>query len=133
MRTGWLGAIGVAACVAAVGGAAAQQRTITTAATMRVGEVRQLMVLGAHRSDCVTSEAPLRIEVVQAPRLGVISERPGVPYVARESLSGTCAGARLLGTAVDYAARAPGSDSVTLDAVFRNGTARRVVTITVAP
>lgn len=83
--------------------------------------------------DCITSVPPNAIRVVQEPRLGTLSERQGVPYVARDSISGTCEGANLRGTAVDYTARTPGSDTVELDPVFNNGVAHWLYTVTVLP
>ena len=100
---------------------------------LRVGETQKLAVWGGHRMDCITSIPPNTIRVVQAPRFGSLSERQGVPYVAKNSISGTCSGAHLLGTAVDYTARAPGSDTVALDPVFNNGVVHWVFSVTVLP
>ena len=100
---------------------------------LRVGETMQLGVWGGHRMDCITSTPPNAVQVVQAPRLGTLSQRQGVPYVARNSISGTCEGARFYGTAVDYTARTPGVDTVALDPVFNNGVVHWVYSVTVLP
>ncbi len=105
---------------------------LRTSAQLRVSETRQGLILGGHRG-CSDSIPPSAIQVVQAPRLGSLSQRQGVPYNAQNSISSTCVGARFLGTAVDYTARAPGADTVALDAVFSNGVAHWVISMAVLP
>ncbi len=132
-RMGWMAAILLVTTVASAMSCRAEDGVSHRSVQLRVGETRRLGTFGGHRMDCITSVPPNTIRVVQEPRLGILSERQGVPYIAKNSISGTCAGAKLLGTAVDYTARAPGSDAVALDPVFNNGVAHWVYTVTVVP
>ena len=108
-------------------------RTIRTSVQLRVGETRVVGVFGGHRPDCVTSTPPTSIQVVQPPKLGVLSWREGAPYTLHNSISGTCENARFFGTAIDYTARAPGADTVTFDVALGNGSVRRIVSVIVGP
>ena len=128
-----LAAAALAILAAAAPARAQQDRTFRASVQVRAGETRQIGVYGGHGRDCVTSVQPNAIQVAQAPKLGTLSQRVGVPYNARNSLSGTCVGLPFLGTAVDYTARTPGTDTVALDVVFGNGTAHWIVAVTVLP
>jgi len=108
---------------------ASADETFTISTSAKMGQPRQLGVYGGHSKDCKSSE-PARIEIVAPPRLGALGQRDNVPYVARNSLSHTCEGEHFFGVAVDYTAKAAGRDEVRFDAVFRNGTAHYIYTIT---
>ena len=110
-------------------GSAMADMTVRSTLRLKVGETRRIGTFGGHKSDYQTSLPP-EIRMVRAPALGTVSESEGVSYVARRSLSGTCLGASLIGTAVDYTASAAGSDMLQFDAVFPNGSEHRIVTIT---
>lgn len=133
VRLGWAAAALLAASLAPAVPARAEDGVFRRSVQLRVGETKQLGVWGAHRSDCVTSVPPNVVQVAQAPRLGVLSQRQGVAYIAKNSISGTCLDARFFGTAVDYTARAPGVDTVALDPVFANGVVHWLYSVTVLP
>ena len=133
VRLGWVAATLIFASLGAAVMAHAEDGVSRRSVQLRVGETQQLGVWGGHRLDCITSIPPNAVQVVQAPRLGVLSQRQGVAYIAENSISGTCLGARFFGTAVDYTARAPGVDTVALDPVFNNGVVHRVFSVTVLP
>ena len=133
VRLAWTATALLAAGLAAAVPARAEDRVFHRSVRLRVGETQQLGVWGGHRSDCITNVPVNAIQVVQAPQFGVLSQRQGVPYIAQNSISGTCQGARFLGTAMDYTARAPGTDTVALDPVFNNGVVHWVYSVTVLP
>lgn len=112
---------------------AAQDQTLRSSVQLKVGETRQIAVFGGHTFDCTTGTRPNAIQVVQPPKLGTLSQRESAPYVVQHSISGTCTGSRFLGTAVDYTARAQGSDTVAIDATFQNGQVHRVISLSVGP
>ena len=112
---------------------AAEEQTPRSSVQLKVGETRQIAVFGGHKFDCTTGTVPSAIQVVQPPKLGTLSQRENAPYVVQHSISGTCTGSRFLGTAVDYTARAQGSDTVAIDATFPNGQLHRVISLTVGP
>ncbi len=131
MCRGLLAVLGVAACfISGVGVALAADSATHASVRMRVGETRSLGTFGGHDRDCMKS-APPEIRIVRPPTLGTVSEQEDVPYVAKRSLSGTCLGAHLVGTAVRYTATAPGSETMAFDAVFKNGTDHHTVSVTV--
>jgi hypothetical protein len=111
-------------------GAVAGEKIFHSSISMRVGETKRLGIAGGHKPDCVTSISP-EIDILRPPTIGALSQRAGVSYVAQNSISGTCDGARLFGTEVDYTAKAIGSDVVQFDAVFQNGRLHYDATITV--
>ena len=113
--------------------AAAQDQILRSSVQLKVGETRQIAVLGGHKFDCTIGTTPSAIQVVQPPKLGTLSRRENAPYVVQHSISGTCSGSRFLGTAIDYTARAQGSDTVLIDATFPNGQVHRAISITVGP
>jgi hypothetical protein len=113
-------------CGAAHGAEIERNLTIT----VKVGETRQIGVYGAHSKDCSRSIAP-SIHIVKSPTKGSITQRESVSYIVKRSISGTCLGANLFGTAVDYTASARGHDFVTFDAEFSNGKETDNVTINV--
>jgi hypothetical protein len=96
------------------------EKTFRSAINIKVGETKRLGIAGGHKPDCVTSISP-EIEILREPTLGALSQRYNTPYVAENSLSGTCNGAHLFGTEVDYIANSAGADVVQFDAVFPNG------------
>ena len=110
--------------------ASAKDISANRSANVQVGETKRLEVLGAHKSDCVTSIPPT-IEVTRAPRLGVLTQRADVPYTLGTSISGACLGAHLMGTAIDYTGNSAGRDVLQLDAIFPNGRAHYTITINV--
>ncbi|HXW19728.1 MAG TPA: hypothetical protein VEK35_04410 [Roseiarcus sp.] len=120
--------ITLAALVAATQAALADEATFNLSARVKVGETTQLAVVGSHKSDCKTSVSGA-VEVTRAPQIGTLSQRYNVPYIFRRSISHTCYGASLVGTAIDYAANKPGVDRVEFDAVFPNGRAHYIISI----
>ena len=110
------------------GRASAQDIVVNKSFSVKVGETKELIVIGAHKPDCVTSVFG-RVEIKSPPNIGAISQRDNVPYVVGTSMSGTCYGAHLVGTAVDYTGKASGRDSVRLDAVFPNGRAHYTISL----
>ena len=107
---------------------AADQITHSTL-RLKVGQTGQIGVFGGHKFDC-TASIPPEIRIVKPPALGTVSQRENTPYTAKTSISGTCIGAQFMGTAVDYTATSPGSDTMVFEAVFSNGLQRRTVSIT---
>jgi hypothetical protein len=118
------------AILASLYAASANDRSFTGSATLTVGQTSQIVVFGGHSADCRTSELG-KVVVIEAPQKGSVALRANAPYVAQNSLSHTCEGMPFEGTAVDYTAKAPGKDRVKLDAIFPNGTAHWVISITV--
>ncbi len=96
---------------------------------LKVGQTGRVGTFGGHKSDC-TASVPPEIRMVTPPARGTVSQRENVPYVAKTSISGTCLGASFMGTAVDFTATSPGSDTMVFEAVFSNGLQRRTVSIT---
>ena len=122
--------LGIAGTIIIPSGTATAADQIThSALRLKVGQTGQVGVFGGHRSDCMTSIPP-EIRMVKPPALGTVSQRENVPFVNRRSISGTCLGASFMGTAVDYTATSPGSDTMVFEAVFSNGLQRRTVSIT---
>ena len=110
------------------GAALADEMTVNLQARVKVGETRQLVVVGGHKSDCKTSVSG-EVEITRAPEIGTLSQRYNVPYKSETSMSHTCYGASLVGTAIDYTAEKPGADHVQFDAVFPNGRAHYRISI----
>jgi hypothetical protein len=108
--------------------ALAEEATINPSATLKVGETKEMTIIGGHSSDCKTS-LPGDITMTRPPAIGTLSQRANVPYVFTRSISHTCYGAHLFGTAIDYTALKAGSDHVLLDAIFPNGRAHFNISI----
>jgi hypothetical protein len=120
----------LAMLVGIVENALAEDLTINRSVSLRVGETKPLMTVGAHKSDCKTSISG-DVQITQAPRLGALSQRYNMPYVVGVSMSGTCLGMRVYGTEIDYTASSSGKDLVRFDAIFRNGTTHYNIAIAI--
>jgi len=118
------------AILASLSAASANDGSFTSSATLAVGQTSQIVVFGGHSADCQKSELG-KVVIVEAPQKGVVALRANAPYVAQNSLSHTCEGMSFQGTALDYTAKAPGKDRVKLDAIFPNGTAHWVISISI--
>ena len=108
--------------------ALADDKTITSKLSLKIGQTKQIGVFGSHTFDC-NKGFLAHIEIIQAPSHGDLSQRENVDYIARNSISHTCEGSHFLGTAVDYTAKSAGTDQVRFDAVFTNGRAHNVLSI----
>jgi hypothetical protein len=117
-----------AALFALAPAALAEDATINLSAAVKVGETKQITIIGGHSSDCRTS-IPGDTSITRSPGIGTLSQRANVPYVFTRSISRACYGAHLVGTAIDYTALKAGLDHVRLDAVFPNGRARFNISI----
>jgi hypothetical protein len=117
------------AILASPSAASANDGSFTGSRMLTVGQTSQILVFGGHSADCQKSEFG-KIVVVEAPQKGAVALRDNAPYVAQNSLSHTCEGFSFEGTAVDYTAKTPGKDRVKIDAIFPNGTAHWVISIT---
>ena len=115
------------AALVALAAPALADQTIPINVSLRVGATKRLWVVSAHHGDCSTDDG-YAVEVRTAPALGQVSQQGGIPSKVSHSMSGTCLGATVTGTAVDYTATQAGTDHFEFDGVFRNGRARFFVT-----
>ena len=121
--------ISLALCLLAGSAMASMPSTMRKSLSLRVGAAAWVGTFAQHSKSCEPIGGGT-INTTKAPALGEIRTTEQQPVVAKFSISGACIGSHMLGTKVDYLAKAAGNDNFEFDVVFRNGTAHYIVTTT---